>query len=150
MGHVPLPRLTWPDGTPDTYAGFCPYHGAGCLEGLAAGPALSARLGVPAETVGPDHPVWELEAGYLAHALATYTLVLSPQRIVLGGGVAQQPHLLPLVQGKLAEVLNGYVVRPETTTDVSSYVVAPHFGQDAGLIGAFALASQAARSTQQA
>jgi len=141
MGHIPVPRLNWPDGTPDTYAGSCPFHGA-CLEGLAAGPALLARLGMPAETAGPDHPIWELEAGYLAHALATYTLVLSPMRIVLGGGVFQQPHLINQVRRKLVEVLAGYVPREETATGVDGFVVAPRFGQDAGLIGAFALAQR--------
>jgi fructokinase len=139
MGHIPVPRLTWLDGTPDAYEGFCPFHG-GCLEGLAAGPALLARLGAPAETVGADHPIWELEAGYLAEALAAYTLILSPQRIVLGGGVLQQGHLLDRVRRRLREVLNGYVQRPELLDAVDEYVVAPRFGQDAGLMGAFALA----------
>jgi len=139
MGHIPVPRLSWSDGSPDTYAGSCPFHGA-CLEGLAAGPALLARLGVPAETTGPDHPIWELEAGYLAHALATYTLVLSPRRIVLGGGVFRQPRLINQVRRKFVEVLAGYLPREETATGVDGFVVAPRFGQDAGLIGAFALA----------
>ncbi len=141
MGHVPVPRLTWSDGTLDTYAGFCPFHGS-CLEGMAAGPALLGRLGAPADTAGPEHPIWDLEAGYLAFGLAAMALVLSPQRIVLGGGVFQQAHLLPRVRRRLADVLAGYVRRAEVTTDLDSYVVAPHFGQDAGLMGAFALAQR--------
>jgi fructokinase len=139
MGHIPVARERWPDGTPDDFAGVCPFHGA-CFEGLAAGPALEVRLGRPAETAEPDHPIWRLEAAYLAQALATYVLILSPRRIVLGGGVMQQGHLLALVRRRLTEVLAGYVDRPEVTTQIDEYVVAPHFGQDAGLMGGFALA----------
>ena len=142
MGHIPVPRLAWPDGAPDSYPGACPFHGA-CLEGLAAGPALEARLSYPAEQAPPDHPIWRLEAAYLAHALATYTLVLSPQRIVIGGGVLQQSHLLPLIRADLRRALNGYVARDELDTQLERYVVAPHFEQDAGLMGAFALAERA-------
>ena len=141
MGHIPLPRLTWPDGRPDDFAGVCPFHGA-CFEGLASGPALQARLGGPAEAVAADHPIWELEAGYLAAALAVFTLTLSPHRIVVGGGVMQRGHLLDRVQRRLPEVLGGYVKRAEVETGVAEFVVAPKYGQDAGLIGAFALAKQ--------
>jgi predicted NBD/HSP70 family sugar kinase len=47
MGHIPLPRLSWPDGRPDDFPGVCPFHGA-CFEGLVSGPALAARAGAPA------------------------------------------------------------------------------------------------------
>ncbi|MGH2350576.1 MAG: ROK family protein [Chloroflexota bacterium] len=144
MGHIPLPRLTWPDGRPDDFPGTCPFHGA-CFEGLASGPALQARLGVPAETLDPEHPIWELEAGYVALALATYVLVLSPQRLVVGGGVFQQRHLLARVHRRLPHVLAGYVKRAAVSEAVAGYVVAPHFGQDAGLRGAFVLAEGAAQ-----
>lgn len=142
MGHVPLPRLAWPDGRPDDFAGVCPFHGA-CFEGLASGPALQARAGGAPETLDPEHPVWELEAGYLAQALATFLLVLSPQRIVVGGGVLQQGHLLTRLRRRLPQVLAGYIARAEVQGDAGGYVVAPHFGQDAGLMGAFALAMSA-------
>ncbi|MBI3973883.1 MAG: ROK family protein [Chloroflexi bacterium] len=139
MGHIPAPRLAWPDGRPDDFPGVCPFHG-NCFEGMASGPALQARLGAPAETAGPEHPVWDLEAGYIASAVATYVLVLSPQRLVAGGGVMQQAHLIDRVRQRLPEVLAGYVKRAEVDAAVERYVVAPHFGQDAGLMGAFALA----------
>jgi fructokinase len=142
MGHIPVARLPWPDGTPDDYPGGCPFHGD-CLEGLASGPALAARLGAPAETAPPDHPSWDLEAGYLAQALAAYTLILSPRIIVLGGGVFHQPHLLPRVRRRLVTHLAGYVARDELGPTIDDYVVAPHFHQDAGLMGAFALAQRA-------
>jgi fructokinase len=142
MGHILLPRLPWPNGRPDDFPGTCPFHG-GCFEGLASGPALQARLGLQPESLDPEHPIWELEAGYLAHALATYVLVLSPQRLVVGGGVLQQGHLINRIRRRLGQVLAGYVKRPQVEREAHRYVVSPRFGQDAGLIGAFALASMA-------
>lgn len=139
MGHIALPRSAWPDGRMDDFPGVCPFHGA-CFEGLASGPALQGRAGVPPDTLPPEHPLWELEAGYLAQALATFLLVLSPQRIVVGGGVLQQGHLLTRVRRRLPQMLAGYIARDEVEHATAGYVVAPHFGQDAGLIGAFALA----------
>ena len=142
MGHIPVPRLEWPDGTPDDFPGVCRFHGA-CFEGLASGPALAARLGAPADTVPPDHPIWELAAAYMAQALATYALVLSPQRIVLGGGVMHRTHLYRLVRTTLPRVLANYVPRAELDAGLEHFVVPPHLGDSAGLVGAFALAAQA-------
>jgi fructokinase len=145
MGHVMLPRERWPDGAPDGHRGSCPFHGD-CFEGMASGPALEARLGAPGQAIAGEHPIWDLEAAYIASALATYAVVLSPQRIVIGGGVMQQPGLLPRIRRRLVERLNGYIARPQLRpAGVDEYVVAPRFGQDAGLIGAFALAQRAAR-----
>ncbi|HEX2327000.1 MAG TPA: ROK family protein [Chloroflexota bacterium] len=142
MGHILLPRLPWPDGRPDDFPGACPFHGA-CFEGLAAGPALTARAGTSLESLDPEHPLWELAAGYIATALATYILVLAPQRIVVGGGVPQGGHLLRRVRRRLPAVLAGYVKRPQVDSGVGEYVVTPRFGQDAGVMGALALAQSA-------
>ena len=82
MGHVRIPH----DRAADPFAGTCPFHGD-CLEGLASGPAMNARWLQPAEQLPPDHPGWALEARYLALALVNFICTLSPQRIVIGGGV---------------------------------------------------------------
>ena len=137
MGHIALERV---EG--DDYAGGCPFHGS-CLEGMAAGPAIKARWGSPAAELASRPEVWELEAIYLAEALRTYTYTLAPQRIIVGGGVMQQPGLLELVRKKLAEQLGGYVTSETLRGDLGEYVVAPAFGQDAGLVGAIALAMDA-------
>jgi fructokinase len=137
MGHLPMPAL---EG--DTFAGICPYHGR-CLEGLASGPALQARLGRPAQEVRPDDPVWELEAQYLAYGLFAISAVLSPQRIVVGGGVAGVPSLLDRVRRQLARVNNGYIARPALTDAPETYVVAPGLGARAGVLGALELARAA-------
>ncbi|MFZ5827771.1 MAG: ROK family protein, partial [Bacillota bacterium] len=138
MGHIFLPRRA-----DDPFEGVCPYHGNGCFEGLASGPAMQRRWGVPAEQLPPDHPAWELEAHYLATGLATLICTLSPQRIILGGGVPQQEHLLPLVRQKVQELLNGYVQSPAITEGIDQYIVAPALGGQAGVLGCIALAQEA-------
>lgn len=139
MGHVRLPH----DVVRDPFPGVCPYHGD-CFEGLAAGPALQARWGTPAESLPPDHPAWELEAHYIAHALCTYILVLSPQRLILGGGVMAQAHLFPRIRRRVRDLLGGYVKAREVEDGLDAFIVPPALGARAGVLGALALAEEAA------
>ena len=138
MGHVRLPH----DRQQDPYPGRCPYHGD-CLEGLASGPAIAARWGRPAETLPVDHPAWSLEAHYLALGLVNFIVTLSPQRMILGGGVMEQAHLFPLVRRRVLELLNGYVQSPRLLEAIDTYIVPPALGRRAGVLGALALARQA-------
>lgn len=131
MGHVSVEREAG-----DSFPGNCSFHGP-CLEGMAAGPALLARWGEPGQELGDRPEVWDLEARYLAQAMRTFAYMLAPQRIILGGGVLQQPGLLQLVRGRLAERLAGYGNAPD---NLDEFIVGPELGQDAGLIGAIALA----------
>ena len=137
MGHVPLPR----DPAKDPFPGWCPYHGD-CFEGLAAGPALEKRWGVKAETLPPDHPAWELEAHYIALALHSFICTLSPQRIILGGGVMEQPQLMPLIREKTLASLNGYVQAGKILDQIDEYIVPVGLAGKAGVLGAFVLAAQ--------
>jgi fructokinase len=139
MGHIRVPH----DRVADPYAGFCSYHGD-CWEGLACGPALEARWGQRAEMLPPDHPAWELEAHYLALGLANLILPLSPQRIVVGGGVMEQAHLLPLVRAKVQTLLAGYVHMPAILEHIDQYIVRPGLGNRSGVLGAIALAERVA------
>jgi len=137
MGHIFIPRT--PD---DTAEGICPYHGA-CLEGLATGPALAARWGRPATELPAAHPAWDLEARYLALAVVNYILVLSPQRIILGGGVMHQTHLFPRIRRQVQYLLNGYLQRREILEDaIDRYLVPPALGDRAGVLGSLALAME--------
>ena len=131
MGHITVEREAG-----DTFKGSCPFHGA-CLEGMAAGPALQARWGRPGPELGDRPEVWDLEARYLAQAMRAFAYMLAPQQIILGGGVMQQPGLLRMVGDRLGERLAGYGNAPENLHEI---IVAPGLGQDAGLIGAIALA----------
>lgn len=137
MGHVRVPH----DRDVDPFDGACPFH-RDCLEGLASGPALAMRWGQPAEMLPADHPAWALEAQYLALALQGFVCTLSPKRIVVGGGVAAQPGLLPLVRRALEALLNGYVQAP-ALAHMDEYVVAPALGDRAGVVGALELAARA-------
>jgi fructokinase len=129
MGHVRIPH----DLATDPFPGCCPYHDD-CLEGLASGFAIEKRWGARGEALPENHPGWELEAHYLALGLMNWVCTLSPKRIILGGGVMRCRELLPLVRRKLKEMLNGYVQAPE--------IVAPALGDNAGVLGAIALAQQ--------
>lgn len=138
MGHIVMERVAG-----DDYRGFCPFHSA-CLEGMASGPAIADRWGVPGNELAERDEVWDLEATYLAQAMRSYTYVVAPERIIIGGGVLQRPGLLDLVREKLKEQLAGYATSAIRDGNLHEYVAAPEFGQDAGLIGAIALAIEAA------
>jgi fructokinase len=142
MGHVRIPH----DALADPFPGSCPFHGD-CFEGLAAGPAIEKRWGQKAETLPADHPAWDLEAHYIALALANFIYTLSPQKIVIGGGVAQQAHMLPLIHQKVQAILNNYVQSLRITKNISEYIVLPGLGARAGVLGGFALAEQALHSS---
>ncbi|MCA9962012.1 MAG: ROK family protein [Anaerolineales bacterium] len=138
MGHIPLPH----DWKKDLYAGKCPFHGD-CLEGMTAGPAIEERWGVKGQDLTADHPAWDLEAHYLALALSTFICTLSPQRIIMGGGVMAQPQLFPLLRQKTLAHLNGYVQHPAILQHIDTYIVPPGLGSYAGVLGAIALGQQA-------
>jgi len=141
MGHVFVPH----DKERDPYAGGCPYHGD-CLEGLASGPAMEQRWRKRAESLPPDHPAWDLEAEYIAYGLAPQIYILSPERIILGGGVMEQAHLFPRVRKRLLAILNGYVQSPAILNQIDAFIVPPGLGNRAGVLGAIALAQRAAVS----
>jgi fructokinase len=128
FGHMRIPH----DLGADPFPGSCPYHGD-CWEGLAAGPALETRWGKPAQELA-DEAVWKLEACYIALGLVNVVSVLSPERIVLGGGVLRAPGLLELVRAELDGLLAGYV---------TAEVVPPALGSLSGVLGAIALAVNA-------
>lgn len=125
----------------DTYAGKCPYH-KNCLEGLAAGPAIEGRWGKKAVELADCPEVWDLEADYIAQALTGYVMTLSPEMIILGGGVMHQEQLFPLIRRKLAEYINGYVVTEELA-DMEHYVVPASLHDDQGIMGCLELARRA-------
>ncbi|MEM1242697.1 MAG: ROK family protein, partial [Cyanobacteria bacterium P01_H01_bin.26] len=138
MGHILIPH----DLSVDPFVGSCPFH-RDCLEGLASGFAMEKRWQQQAESLPADHPAWPLEAHYLSTGLINFILTLSPERIILGGGVMAQPRLLPLIRSQVRERLGAYLEVPKIMTDVDNYIVPPKLGNKAGIMGAFALAQQA-------
>lgn len=133
IGHVRLRRSAG-----DDFRGICPFHGD-CLEGLISGPALATRAGIPAQELGDGHPVWGHVVHSLAELVAMLVLTVSPQRIVIGGGVGNGiAGRLPAVRSAAADLLNGYVGGIDSAA-LSEIVRAPDLGDRAGPLGAIAL-----------
>src|SRR5262245_9757228 len=143
MGHIRVPR----DASADPFPGACPYHGD-CLEGLASGRALRERWGAPGETLSAEHPAWELEAHYLALGISGLVAVLSPRRVIVGGGVMSQRHLLARIRAKVVALLSGYVQSPAILESIEDYIVPPALGARAGVLGAIALGQSVARAAR--
>jgi fructokinase len=138
MGHIRIPH----DRHADPFAGCCPFHGD-CFEGLASGRAVAQRWGQSGEALPADHPAWPLEARYLALAVSNFILTLSPQRVILGGGLMLQTQLFPLVCREVVDILHGYIRAFAIIQNIDSYIVPPQLGNGAGLAGALALAMNA-------
>ncbi|MEM1244507.1 MAG: ROK family protein [Pseudomonadota bacterium] len=144
MGHIMVPHL--PE---DEFAGVCGHH-QDCLEGLASGPSMCKRWQVDSALEIPeDHHAWEWEAQYLAYAMMNYTLCLSPQRIIIGGGVMRQDHLLDRIKIKTQAYLNEYIKHKNLTTEIDQYIVRPGLNENSGICGGIALAQNAWRQAQQ-
>lgn len=137
MGHIPVNH----DPIKDPFEGVCPFHGD-CLEGLASGVAIEARWGQRGNSLSPGHLAWELEADYIAQALASYSYILSPQRIIIGGGVGSIPHLLPKIQKRTRGYINGYIQSDIILKNIETYIVSPGLRNRSGILGAIALAEQ--------
>jgi fructokinase len=137
FGHIRIPQ----DYEADTFPGSCPVHG-NCLEGLASGRAVAARTASLPEQLPPDHPVWSLAAHYLALGLANLICIASPERIIVGGGISQGLSWTALHAG-VRSMLGAYLRSPQLNEAINQYIVPPMFGQDAGLLGALAMAEAA-------
>jgi fructokinase len=138
MGHMRIAH----DLRVDPFPGACPFHGD-CWEGLAAGTAIEARWGGKGQDLPPAHPAWQLEAHYLALGVTNLICALAPQRIILGGGVMQQAGLFPLIRRETLRLLNSYIRVDAITEHVDEYIVPARLGNNAGVLGAIALASDA-------
>ena len=135
-GHPEAGHIFLQKHPEDTYAGHCPFHGANCLEGLAAGPAIEERWGMSAKEIPDDHLAWRMEAFYLAQAILDYTMILRPEKVVLGGGVPHREILFPLIRESFAEQMHDYLAVPP----LDDYIVPVANGDNAGILGCFYLA----------
>lgn len=136
IGHIRVPRLVG-----DTIPSVCSFH-EDCVEGLASGTALAARLGgrAPAD-IASDDPVWVPIVEALAAMCHAMACTAGSRRIAIGGGVVSgQTHLLDRIDEALRRSMAGYMRLPPA----GRYVVAPQLGRLAGPLGAIALATEAA------
>jgi fructokinase len=138
LGHMRIPRVAG-----DVWPGSCPYHGD-CVEGLAAGPAITQRSGMRASLIAVDDPIWNLVGHAIAQMLHNIVLTATPRRIFLGGGViTAQPQLFPIIRRELQASLAGYVSSAELDR-IEDYVAPPGLGTLAGPLGPISLALAAA------
>ena len=121
--------------------GVCPYHEL-CLEGLASGPAIAARWGKPGAELADRKEVWELEAYYLAQAICSYIMILSPERIIVGGGVSHQKQMMPMIRAEVQRQMGGYI-QAKGMQDLDSYIVLPSLNDNQGIMGGLKLAMDA-------
>ena len=131
-GHILLSRHP-----KDPKGGICPNH-PNCLEGFACGPSIEARWGKKAAELADEPLVWEIESYYIAQALVDFIMILSPQKIILGGGVMHQEQLFPLIRRQVKEWDGGYLSTPELE-DLEHYIVPASLGGDQGIMGCIKL-----------
>ncbi len=143
MGHAEAGHMRVPRFPGDEWPGSCTYHGD-CVEGLASGFAVEKRMGRSGATLPADHPVWAMVAHALAGLCHNLVLTVVPERILIGGGVTtRQPQILPMVRRMLVESLAGYGNAAEISAQIDCYVAPPELGDQAGPLGAIALAMDA-------
>ena len=133
-GHILLNRH--PE---DSFEGSCPFH-KNCVEGMASGPAIEKRWGKSPKLLIENDKVWELEAYYIAQAVASYILTYSPEKVILWGGVMHQDKLFDMVRSNVKEILNGYVHSEMVDSKIDQYIVKPALGEKPGITGALCLA----------
>ena len=133
-GHILLNRH--PE---DSFEGSCPFH-KNCVEGMASGPAIEKRWGKSPKLLIENDKVWELEAYYIAQAVASYILTYSPEKVILWGGVMHQDKLFDMVRSNVKEILNGYVHSEMIDSKIDQYIVKPALGEKPGITGALCLA----------
>lgn len=136
VGHMIVPKH--PE---DDFEGICPFH-KNCLEGLACGPAIEKRWGKKGHELPADHKAWDIEAYYLSIAVVETIVMLSPEKIILGGGVMKQSQLFEKIRKQVKEMLNGYINVSEITENIDEYIIYPKLGDNAGISGGLALAKQ--------
>ncbi len=129
-GHMRVARYPG-----DTFAGNCPFH-KDCLEGLAAGPALLKRYNVEKpEEIWKQEGSMDLESHYIAEAITDLTMLLSLQRVILGGGVCDTPGLMDRIREKTAEKLGDYLPRPDKN-QMDQFILPAALYPNQGIVGA--------------
>ena len=142
-GHILLARH---ENDPMT-RGVCPYH-PNCMEGFASGPAVEKRWGKKGIELSDRPEVWNLEAFYIGQAICNYIMVLSPERIVVGGGVMHQPQMLGLIRQEVRKQIGGYI-QGKGMDDLEHYIVGVSLNDNQGAMGAVRLAMAALAEKEQ-
>lgn len=117
------------------FLGTCPFH-KDCLEGLASGPSIEKRLGIKGEYISKEHFIWDIIAYYIAQSLYNVTMILRPDKLVVGGGVCTEK-LLEKTRDYFQKMCNNYIQYPY----LKEYICSPkNKNNSSATIGNFALA----------
>jgi fructokinase len=153
-GHVAVQPLPGDDFGGYSWGGQAPYHGRNTVEGLACSVSLLERMHangrkdiVSLKDVEDDDAIWDHCANAIANCCVNLLLLLSVEKIVLGGGIMQRRGLIDRIRKRTVVLINGYVELP---VDMASLIFTSEHGEDAGLIGAIELAKQAYSGGQEA
>lgn len=140
MGHILVRRHK-----EDKFESICPYH-ENCLEGLASGPSIEKRWNEPGIELKNNEEVWKLESYYLAQGIMNFILTVSPERVIIGGGVMKQKQLYTLIRENLKIMLNGYIDKEELYKE--DYIVEPLLGDNSGILGCACLAIRECKNSE--
>lgn len=133
MGHMLINRYPG-----DDYKGNCPFHGDKCVEGMAAGPTLEGRTGIPGEKLSRDNKVFTYVAYYVAQLLYNVYMASRPDVMVVGGSVLNDQDLVQ-VRKFFDEFNNNYVATP----DLDELIVRPAVENNgSATLGDFELAKE--------
>lgn len=133
MGHMLINRYPG-----DDYKGNCPFHGDKCVEGMAAGPTLEGRTGIPGEKLDRDNKVFTYVAYYVAQLLYNVYMASRPDVMVVGGSVLNEQDLVQ-VRKFFDEFNNNYVATP----DLDELIVRPAVENNgSATLGDFELAKE--------
>ena len=112
---------------------YCTAGHRGCLEALISGGALEREFGSIQQV--PDEQWQDVIPHYLGQAFANATLFVSPDVIVIGGGVVDhRPDIVPPAIREMVTLLNDFVAPPRVMTS--------ELGAEVGILGAAAVAWQ--------
>lgn len=145
FGHIRIPH----EIRSDSFTGVCPYH-KDCFEGLASGPALEARWGLDPINIPEEHMAWDLESEYIGHALVNLICTVSPELIVIGGGVMHHYSLYKKIRDKTKLLLNKYIRSRYLEDRIQEYIIPPRLKEDSGICGALSMAIHEERSRKAA
>ena len=130
MGHINIKRMK-----DDDFKSICTYH-EDCLEGLACGPSVNKRLGQNPKDADINEKAFKIAANYIAQAIYTYTLVLRPEIVIIGGGLINKKGFIEMIREEFDKIKGDYIPVKES----SEYIVKPKLKNDSALIGGYLLA----------